>query len=159
MLHAMAKTSPAEPAAQPAPPAAVPTPTEPPQVATAAVAPAPPPQQQPPEPPPPPEPPRDPRASLAESISALAEETELSGHQLLGKIATIEPRDPVCQAAHHFAFAANTGLAPRAVAGLAELSHDELAGLLLASKGKSQDAITAIARKRWPEPQRGTPAV
>ena len=152
MLHAMAKTSPAEPAAQPAPPAAVPTPTEPPQVVPAAVAP---PQQPPPEP----LPPRDPRASLAESISALAEETELSGHQLLGKIATIEPRDPVCQAAHHFAFAANTGLAPRAVAGLAELSHDELAGLLLASKGKSQDAITAIARKRWPEPQRGTPAV
>lgn len=155
MLHAMARPSPAEPAAQPALPAAVPTPTEPPQVAPAAVAPS----QQPPEPLPPPEPPRDPRASLAESISALAEETELSGHQLLGKIATIEPRDPVCQAAHHFAFAANTGLAPRAVAGLAELSHDELAGLLLASKGKSQDAITAIARKRWPEPQRGTPAV
>lgn len=97
--------------------------------------------------------------SLSRAIASLADETGKSGHELLAKVTEMEPKDPVCVAAHHLAFAANTGLAPRAVAGLAEMSHDDLAALLLANRGKSQEAITAIARKRWPEPPRAAPAV
>ncbi len=140
MMHAtMAKTSPAEPAAQPvpAPPAAVPTPTEP--------------QQPPPDAPRP-----DWRSDLAQGLAEMAKELKLSGHALLGFLAGVQgaPAE-MTSAAHDVAFAVNTGLAGHLAAeGLRKAGHEGLAKLLVevVDGGLGQAEVTALLRERFPEP-------
>lgn len=135
----MAKTSPAEPAAQPALPAAAPS-TEPAQPAEL-----------------PPDAPRtDWRSDLALGLAGMAKELRLSGHALLGFLAGVEgaPAE-MTAAAHDVAFAVNTGLAGHLAAeGLRKAGPEGLAKLLIeiVDGGLGQAEVTALLRERYPEP-------
>lgn len=91
---------------------------------------------------------------LASAIEALASETGLAGHELLGKVSTLDDKEPFAVAAGRIAFALNTGLVPAAVFPLSEMSHADLAALLVAHANKSQASVTAALRSRWPDPKR-----
>ena len=95
-----------------------------------------------------------PQEQLAAALQALAAETGLSGHELLGKVSTLDDKEPFAVAAGNIAFAINTGLVPAAVFPLSEMSHADLAALLVAHANKNQASVTAALRARWPESRR-----
>lgn len=109
------------------------------------------------------QPKEQPKPNLPRALVELGRMTKLSGHQLLGHIASAEGTPPeLAQATHDLAFVVNTGLAGHAAAeGLRKMPHDALAKLIeeaIADKSSTDDLAKKL-RELFPEPKRNQPAI
>lgn len=99
------------------------------------------------------------RDGLARALADAGRHLKVSGHQLLGKVSELGS-GALERAAHDLAWAANTGAAPGAIAGLRSLTPKAMADLVaeVAEGDLDQNAVVALLRERFPEKRPGTAA-
>jgi hypothetical protein len=98
------------------------------------------------------------RDGLARALAQTSRMLKVSGHQLLGQVSELGS-SAIERAAHDIAWAANTGAAPAAIAGLRGLTPRAMADLLadVAEGDLDQTSVTALLRERFPEKRPGSP--